>query len=172
MSRAIKDVSVGPLTEMCGVFWGFFFSCHLILKNALWSICLFFIPWYVHMCHLQRLLSAVILKFSRLPSWASEASLRTTFWPRFWMAWPLLALSRREVRLTEPVISLTRYSTGMHHSGMGLWNAVKILYDAAFALLTWPDDKMCVYSVNRLPRGKNSQAFSHYVLNLIPESMY
>lgn len=78
----------------------------------------------LHCSHLWGLLTAVILKFSRLPSWASEASLRTIFWPRFWMAWPLLALSRREVRLTAPVISLTRYCTGMHHFRMNfgtLW---------------------------------------------------
>lgn len=80
----------------------------------------------LHCSHLWGLLTAVILKFSRLPSWASEASLRTIFWPRFWMAWPLLALSRREVHLTAPVISLTRYCTGMHHFRMNfgtLWSS-------------------------------------------------
>lgn len=111
-----------------------------------------------------------MLKFSRLPSWASEASLRTTFWPRFWMAWPLPASSRREVHLTEPVISLTRYSAGMRHvSGMELRNSVMFLCAAGFALPAWPDDKLCVCSANRLPGRKNSRTFSHCLLNHIPD---
>lgn len=60
------------------------------------------------------------LTLCRLPSLAKGASLRTTFWPRFWTAWPSPALSRREVHLTEPVISLMRYSTVRRTTWSGL----------------------------------------------------
>lgn len=61
----------------------------------------------------------LILTLFRLPSLAKGASLRTTFWPRFWTAWPSPALSQREVHLTEPAISLMRYGTAVLHFSCG-----------------------------------------------------